>query len=88
MTIEKRMRLPLIIISLFALKAGIFSVTQIWQGPLWGGILLGVLYALIFGRISLWMWRMGEPPPPKDPVHREFLSRFDNEMKSILRTKK
>lgn len=90
MTIEREFRLPFVFICLLALKAGIHTVTQIWQGPLWGGVLLGVLYALIFGRLSLTVWRMGRPQilPPKDPTHREFLNKFDQEMQSILKAKK
>lgn len=96
MTIDRRYRLPLVFIFLFGFKAGFHSVTQIFQGPVWGGILLGLLYAFAASWFLLLTFRISNPPRtkirqpvayswPVDPIHQEYLTKLDSELSVILR---
>lgn len=95
MTIDRRHRLILVFMFLFAFKAGFHSVTQIFQGPIWGGILLGIVYGFAATWLMLIMIRVSNPPRsrlrksieydwPLDPLHKEYLEKFDVELSSIL----
>lgn len=96
MTIERHYRLPVVFMFLIAFKAGFHSVTQIFQGPWWGGIILGVIYGYLSIKLLLLMFRISERPRfialchpheydwPLNSVHREYLNKLDCELTSIL----
>lgn len=96
MTIEKRYRLITVFMFLFAFKAGFHIAHLIFQGPIWSGILVGLLFGLFFAWFQQFVLRItdvnnfipiAEPKPPEitDPIQKEFLVKLDVELTEILK---
>lgn len=73
--------IPFIFLFLYGFKSGFHIITQVLEGPVWGGILLGCFMGIAC--IKILQAIIPKPPKLIDPIHQGFLDQLDAEFSKI-----